>query len=393
MKRRIGISLAIIALVAGLAVTYPHLHSPTAPQSPQPDDSQTERVPQWQTDRHRVAALGHLTPEGNVIDIGAPSSERLGRLLVWEGQSVNAGDALAYLESHAERLAEAAYAESQLRDAEANFSAETSYAQASIAEAALRLKQLRQVPLLDIRAQEAQVRRLEADVAGAMVDLERFEGLSQKGTIAQQEVDHQRLQVHRLQEDLNRTSAILAKRKTEYETNLRLAQASLQTARANLIRAQAKVQLSTLKKNLELAQTRLARAVLRAPVDGQILQLTTYPGETFGQQPLLKMANTQQMYAIAEVYETDIGLVQTGQSATVSSPALPRPLTGRVIHIGRTIGKNDILSVDPAAATDTRVVEVKIRLDQSESAASLINLQVDIVIDLINRNQQAMAKP
>ncbi len=388
MKRRIGIVLAITALLAGMAITYPHLHRPSDPERPQQD-----LVQQRQVKRHRVAALGRLAPEGNIIDIGAPSSERLGRLLVQEGQSVSEGEALAYLESYAERLAEAAYVESQLRDAEASFRAETSYAQASIAEAELRLRQLRQVPLLDIRAQELQVRRLEADLTGAMVDLDRVEGWSQRGTIAQQEVDHQRLQVRRLQEDLNRTSAILDKRQTEYETNLRLARASLQTAQANLVRAQAKVQLNTLEKNLELAQTRTARAVLRAPAAGRILQILTYPGETFGPQPLLKMANMRQMYAIAEVYETDIGLVHAGQQATVSSPALPQALTGRIIHIGRTIGKNDILSIDPAAATDARVVEVKIRLDQSEPAASLLNLQVDVVIDLINDNQQAMAKP
>lgn len=154
MKRRIGIGLAIIALIAGMAVTYPHLQNPL--DSERQVDLQTPLPqPERPTERHRVAALGRLTPEGNIIDIGAPSSARLGRLLVQEGQSVSEGEALAYLESHAERLAEAAYAESQLHDAEASFRAETSYARASIAEAELRLKQLRQVPLLDIRAQEA----------------------------------------------------------------------------------------------------------------------------------------------------------------------------------------------------------------------------------------------
>lgn len=299
-----------------------------------------------------------------------------------EGQLVSKGDELAYLENRAERLAETAYAESQLRDAEARFSAETAYAQASIAEATMRLKQLREVPLLDIRAQEAQVRRLEADVAGALTDLHRLEGLHRKGTISQQEVDHQRLRVHRLREEINQTTAILKKRQTEYTTNVSLAHASLKTAQANLIRVQAKLQLRTLKQNLARSQARLAGSVLQAPINGRVLQIMTYPGESLGQQPLLKMANTQQMYAIAEVYETDIGLIQVGQRAQVSSPALPHVLSGSVVHIGRTIGRNDILSVDPAAATDARVAEVKIQLDQSEVAARLLNLQLDVVIDI-----------
>ncbi len=403
MKRRIGLVIVLSAMVAGLCIIYPHLQSRFG-QTSQPRDRQVYQssppgvlqVAQAYPSpvkRHRVAALGRLLPEGRILDIGTPARERLGRLLVQEGQLVSKGDELAYLESRAEHLAETAYAESQLRDAEARLSAETAYAQASIAEATMRLKQLREVPLLDIRAQEAQVRRLEADVAGALTDLHRLEGLHRKGTISQQEVDHQRLHVHRLREEINQTTALLKKRQTEYTTNVSLARASLNTAQANLVRVQANLQLSTLKQNLARSQARLARSVLRAPINGRILQIVTYPGESLGQQPLLKMANTQHMYAIAEVYETDIGLIQVGQRAQVSSPALPRGLSGRVVHIGRTIGKNGILSVDPAAATDARVAEVKIQLDQSEVAARLLNLQVDVVIDMSkSARPQSMAR-
>ncbi|ETX05999.1 MAG: hypothetical protein ETSY2_19695 [Candidatus Entotheonella gemina] len=391
--KRFGLSLVLTAVIAGIFLTYAHVR-PGSQLShvalPQPDRSGSppfELAHQPPVKRHRVAALGRLVPEGKIIDIGVTGSERLGRLLVKEGQSVTKGDELAYLESREERLAETAYAESQVHDAEARFRTETAYAQASIAEANMRLKQLREVPLLDIRAQVAQVRRLEVELAGAVTDLNRFEGLNRKGTISQQEVDHQRLQVRRLREEINQTTAILAKHKAEYETNLSLAQASLKTARTNLKRVQASLQLNALKQNLALSQARLARSVLRAPIDGRILQILTHPGEPLAQKPLLKMANTKQMYAIAEVYETDIGLVRIGQRAHVSSPALPQMLNGHVAHIGSTIGKNDLLSVDPVAPTDTRVVEVKIRLDQSEAASRLLNLQVDVIIDLLPSNR------
>lgn len=386
-------SLVLTTVIAGICLIYAHVRPASQPSQvalPQPNHPSAPPFALAQPSpvkRHRVAALGRLAPEGNIIDIGVTGSDRLGRLLVKEGQSVTQGDELAYLESWEERLAETAYAESQLRDAEAHFQAETAYAQASIAEANMRLNQLRHVPLLDIRAQEAQVRRLEAELAGAVTDLSRFEGLHRKGMISQQEVDHQRLQVRRLREEINQTHAILAKRKAEYETNLSLARASRQTAQANLERVQASFQLSALKQSLALSQARLARTVLRAPSDGHILQILTYPGEPLAQKPLLKMANTKQMYAIAEVYETDIGVVQVGQRAHVSSPALPQVISGHVVHIGSTIGKNDLLSVDPVAPTDTRVVEVKIRLDQSSAASRLLNLQVDVVIDLLASKQ------
>src|SRR5215468_6316536 len=46
------------------------------------------------------------------------------------------------------------------------------------------------------------------------------------------------------------------------------------------------------------------------------------------------------MYTVAEVYETDIGLVHVGQQARVMSPALPQALHGTVELIGKTISKN-----------------------------------------------------
>jgi len=88
------------------------------------------------------------------------------------------------------------------------------------------------------------------------------------------------------------------------------------------------------------------------------------------------------MYVVAEVHETDVRFVRTGQLAKVASPALAEVLEGVVEHVGRLIFKNDVLDVDPAADTDARVVEVKIRLKDSASASGLTNLQVDVIIDL-----------
>ena len=89
---------------------------------------------------------------------------------------------------------------------------------------------------------------------------------------------------------------------------------------------------------------------------------------------------THEMYAIAEVYETDVRRIKVGQRARVSSPALEAPIEGVVERVGMKIGKLDALSTDPAARTDARVVEVEIRLDDSEPVKGLTNLQVEIAI-------------
>ena len=131
---------------------------------------------------------------------------------------------------------------------------------------------------------------------------------------------------------------------------------------------------------LVAAQERLALARVTAPIAGQVLLVHARAGERIGTSGLLELGQTQHMYVVAEVYETDIGLVKEGQAATISSPALSEALNGNVERIGSIIGKNDILDLDPVARTDSRVVEVFIRLDDSEAVASLTYLQVDVEI-------------
>ena len=145
---------------------------------------------------------------------------------------------------------------------------------------------------------------------------------------------------------------------------------------------EASAQIESLVKNLDLAEARLNRTVLKAPHDGCILKVLTHPGESTDRLPILRMGDTKAMYAVAEVYETDVVLVRKGQPATVFSPALDRELTGKVERVGQLVFKNNVLHVDPAADVDARVVEVWILLDSPETVARLTNLQVDVKIDV-----------
>lgn len=94
------------------------------------------------------------------------------------------------------------------------------------------------------------------------------------------------------------------------------------------------------------------------------------------------------MYAVAEIYETEVSLIKLGQQAVITSPAFNKPLTGTVAQIGRLVFKNDIIGDDPTAKSDARVVEVKIRLAESELVSNFSQLQVDIQIDLNYTGEQ-----
>jgi HlyD family secretion protein len=141
-----------------------------------------------------------------------------------------------------------------------------------------------------------------------------------------------------------------------------------------------RMKVDVLEAERQRAEVELDQASVRAPIAGQVLDVHARAGEKVGPEGILELAKTDQMYAIAEVYETDIGWVRVGQRATISSRALAPPVEGTVERVGMKIGKADVLGVDPIAKTDARVVEVEIRLDESPRVAGLTNAQVEVAI-------------
>lgn len=344
-----------------------------------------------------VAALGRLEPEGEVLNVSGPTGDRISQLLVNEGEKVQAGAVLAYLESHGERLAERDYAASQLAEAQARLQAETGYGTAQIQEAQTRVQQIDRPQTFEIEAQQATVRRLEAELANTRLDLERFQNLEREGAISTQELDRQIVAAREDEEQLNSARATLVRLQALRNSNLNNARAQVDSAKANLTRSQVQAEVDSAARNLQLAAARLDRTIIRAPRDGEILRILTHPGEAITETGILQMGNTDQMYVVAEVYETDVSLVRVGQKATIVSRngAFDKTLTGTVERIGTQIFKNNVLDDDPAANADARVVEVRIRLDDSEPVAALTNLQVDVRIDVeaTTNNQSAQPTP
>jgi HlyD family secretion protein len=146
-------------------------------------------------------------------------------------------------------------------------------------------------------------------------------------------------------------------------------------------RDRAETRVDVAKAELIAARAALDRDVVRAPADGQIVKIHAHQGERVGPGGIAELAQNDQMFAVAEVYETDIGRIRVGQRATLRSPALEPSLMGSVDRIGLKIGKLDIFSTDPVAAADARVVEVWIKIDDSSRAAGLSNLQVEVEIE------------
>jgi HlyD family secretion protein len=131
---------------------------------------------------------------------------------------------------------------------------------------------------------------------------------------------------------------------------------------------------------LSAARAQVALAEIRSPIAGEVLEVHARGGERIGPEGVLELGRTDQMTAVAEVYETDIGLVSVGQPVTITSPALGAPLTGRVEQVGLKIGRMDVIGTDPIAKTDARVIEVRVALDEPAKAHALTHLQVEVEI-------------
>jgi HlyD family secretion protein len=278
-----------------------------------------------------VSALGRLQPQGGIIRVGAPSTPEsisgsmLATLHVKEGDLVEAGQLLAVTGSSTVLSA--------------------------------RLKQAQAEQQTAVRATEAS--QSQAHEACVLADVAR-------------------------RESERRVRLLDQKLASEEETEMAQGQAQATAASCTAANARARVaesEIDVAAARVEVAQAELERAYIKAPVNGRVLDVMLNPGEFIGADGLLELGKVDKMYAIAEVYETDIRRVKIGQTATVTSDALPHELSGKVEFIRHKVQKQDVIGTDPAADKDARIIEVEILLDDPEAAASLTHLQVEIIID------------
>ncbi len=134
------------------------------------------------------------------------------------------------------------------------------------------------------------------------------------------------------------------------------------------------------RANLAAAQATLDLSLVKSPKKAQVIAVHAQPGERIGVDGIVEIGQTDRMYAVAEVYETDIAQVKKGQKAVITSPALAGPVSGTVESVGLKVGRIDVLGMDPIAQADARVIEVDILLDDTAQVQALTNLQVEVEI-------------
>ena len=358
----------------------------------QSSQSNTSQKTQPTTTVRTVTALGRLEPKGEVIKLSASTSSqesRIEQLLVQENDVLKAGQVIAILDSR-DRLQDSLnQAQEDVRVAEAELAQTSSGAkQGEIAAQRATIRRLQAERQGNIDEQTATVKRLESELKNAATEFQRYESLYRVGATSASQRDSKLLTRDTARQSLQEAQAKLQR---TLSTNTQ----ELDAARANLDRiaevrpvdvAVAKAKLSRAIAARNQAQSTLEEAYVRSPQDGTVLKIHNRAGEVISTDTgIADIGQTSQMYALAEVYQSDISKVKVGQKARVTSESLlGKELIGTVEKINSQVERQETINADPSDNIDSRIVEVKIRLDQqsSQKVTKLTNLQVKVVIEL-----------
>lgn len=305
--------------------------------------------------RTQVYALGRLEPAGTILQL-APRSGNEGaiveRLIVKEGDDVEAGATLAVLDNHARRLAALSESQAQLETARAQLIKIQAGAKAG-----------------DIEAQAAALALVEVQSKVAERELARMKELQKRNAATIEQIDLKQWEFDRLQVEARRATAQLASLREIRDVDILVAEKEILSAEATVAKAKADVDAS----------------MILAPAAGRVLRIHTHPGERVSDAGVFEFGNVRQMQVVAEVFEADIAILHVGMVAEVKIDASEEKLTGQVVEIGNLVARKVVLTNDPVSDTDARIVEVRIQLDPEhlEYVARLSNSRVEVRICLM----------
>jgi HlyD family secretion protein len=376
----------LTVLLTGCAQLPNPLAQPSPTSSPKP-------VPAKQT---AIVALGRIEPAGEIIKLSVANAQdsRVNQLLVKEGDRVEANQVIAILQGLDRRQAD-------LRDAEADVrlrQAELTKAQRGDSKQAQRQAQRALIRKLQAQRSSQQAQRraaigaAQSKLRSADRTLSRRRSLQSDGAISRSDLDQ-------AEDDRLAATSALAERQAELDQSDNTLAAEIDQEQSRLAELSeirpidiniAQAQLDKARIAVEQRQASLRDAQVRVPIAGQILRINTRVGEQINtSQGIVELAQTDQMYAIAEVAELDIGKVRTGQRATITSEygGFPGKVQGVVDHIGLQVGRKttqEAAGANPTNDQNARIIAVKIRLDRTDSpkVARFTAMQVRVRLEL-----------
>ena len=295
-----------------------------------------------------VASPGRIEGKSDSIDVGAAIDGVIQEIRVREGDEVARGQVLAELDC---------------RDLKSVLPVTLAEAESS--------RQVRERLLRGSRPEEraAAAQRTaaaKAEFSQASSQLERSRQLAEAALISRVVFDEARRDAEVAEAEFHR-----AKRNEELVN----AEPQLEeTARAD-------ADLNAASERIKLAEEKLAKCLVRAPIDGVILRILLRKGESFAlvsPRPLLSMADISGRRVRAEVDERDVDKVRIGTPLVVHSEAYAgRRFPGTVTHVASVMGRKSVLTGDPVDKSDRDILEVTAELEPGANALP-IGLRVTV---------------
>lgn len=277
-----------------------------------------------------IHASGHI--EATEVRLAAKIGGRLAELPFQEGDVVHAGDVVARFEA-VDIQNELARARADQAGAEARL---------ALLVAGTRKEDLDRVA--------AEVARVEAELAAARVDLQRFEGLADRGTATEKARDDARTRVLLLERGLAATRAEQAK-----------AQAGPRPQEI----AQARAQRDAAAAMVATVEQRLADAAVAAPREGVITQRATEPGEVLPAGALLAvLTDVAHPWLTVYVDEPSLSRIRLGDRVTVRVDGRQEALTGSVALVAK-VAEFTPKNVQTPEERAKLVFKVKVSLDNA----------------------------
>jgi HlyD family secretion protein len=376
MSKRLGFYLLPLFAVSMLGFAIYHVVQAQQKPPKPPPPLEPARTPFGRTvagagiveARSQNIAVGSAVP-GVVLKVWAP--EELGLpaksgLMPWEaliGQCVKQGDPLFRVDDR-------------------HYRAMLAFHEANLASARAQLAKLEQMP----RPEELAVSVAKVEVAEAAVEIqrdlvERDAKLVASGSVNDEQYRQHRLSLRMAQKQLAQAKADLAlTRAGSWGPDKEIARAAVKLAEAQV----------------QQDKTDIERAIVRAPVDGVVLQVNVRPGEYVGNNPNAALVVlgviTDHLHVRVDIDEHDIPRFLPGAPAVASlrgAPDKKYPLT--FVRVEPYVIPKKSLTGDNTERVDTRVLQVIYSL-KPEGKPIYVGQQLDVFLD-VGAGEQAPAPP
>jgi multidrug efflux pump subunit AcrA (membrane-fusion protein) len=343
---KFGLPLAsAVFVVLAVNSVAANLHDPTLKPPP--------AVPPRSPYADSLAANGMIEPRTESIEIGVPVVGIVDRVFVTVGQRVAKDDPLFVLDSR------------QLR-------AELSVRRAEMESARLNLEKLQSLPRPEeVAVYEKRVAEAKVSVEEADSTYERNSRLRGAGGVSEEDMVKSRASRDRAREHQRLAEAELKLQ------NAGVSKEELAVARQNIAKAQAVV---------DQVEADLARLTVRAPVDGNILQVQVHPGESVSPsagRSLMVVGDLSRLHVRVSIDEHEIPRFQAGagaQALVVGHPELSYALT--FVRAEPYVIPKKSLAGDNRERVDTRVLQVIYSLVPPSGAPLYVGQQVNVYLQL-----------